>query len=839
MNVEEIEQRDGIRFSWNVWPSSKSESQKLVIPIGCLYSPLHQTGLHPINYEPLLCSRSPCRAALNPYCQVDVSSKIWTCCFCLQRNTFPTQYKDISMTMLPAEVMPIYSTIDYMAPGSMRLQQQGSGASPIFFFIVDTCMDTSELQALKAALAISISLLPPKSLVGLVTFGTMVHVHELGFTEIPKSFVFKGSKDYNQIQIQEVLGLLPSSGGAGGGSTSTTNAPSSIAGRNSSIQPNPLAYRFIVPLEHCEFTLSQLIEQLQTDPWPVDGDKRPVRASGTALSISLSILETLFPNCPVRTMLFIGGACTVGPGMIVGVELKESIRSHHDIDIENVKYYKKACNFYEGLAKRAANCGHTVDILVGSLDQTGISEMRSVPNYTGGCLLMSEGFATNIFQQSCQRIFRYEDEREGALGSANKSSLNNSDSNPSHPPPNSPSSTNQKRLSMTFNGVLDVMVSKELRINGLIGPAISAQRKLQPNSISDTDIGIGGTHEWKLCGLNPNSTYGLYFEVISSGPVAPQSRAHIQFQVSYVNSSGERRLRVTTVARPLADPGAPEIALSFDQEAAAVLMARLAVYKAEHNEDNGADILRWLDRLLIRICQKYGDYRREDPSSFRLGEHFSLYPQFMFHLRRSQFLHVFNNSPDETAFYRHTLNKESTINSLIMIQPTLISYALNQPPQPVLLDSLSIRPDAILFLDSYFHLVLFHGSHIAQWRDQEYHLKAEYSNLKALLEAPPADASEILNERLPIPIFVVCDQGGSQARFLISKLNPSMTHVSQQPSSSSMGGGYGQALPGISAQQSSSGVGVGMQSSQAIFTDDVSLQVFLDHLKKLAVTATV
>jgi protein transport protein SEC23 len=25
----------------------------------------------------------------------------------------------------------------------------------------------------------------------------------------------------------------------------------------------------------------------------------------------------------------------------------------------------------------------------------------------------------------------------------------------------------------------------------------------------------------------------------------------------------------------------------------------------------------------------------------------------MFHLRRSQFLQVFNNSPDETAFYRY------------------------------------------------------------------------------------------------------------------------------------------------------------------------------------------
>lgn len=51
-------------------------------------------------------------------------------------------------------------------------------------------------------------------------------------------------------------------------------------------------------------------------------------------------------------------------------------------------------------------------------------------------------------------------------------------------------------------------------------------------------------------------------------------------------------------------------------------------------------------------CQKFGEYSKDDPNSFRLPENFSLYPQFMYHLRRSQFLQVFNNSPDETSYYR-------------------------------------------------------------------------------------------------------------------------------------------------------------------------------------------
>jgi len=44
-----------------------------------------------------------------------------------------------------------------------------------------------------------------------------------------------------------------------------------------------------------------------------------------------------------------------------------------------------------------------------------------------------------------------------------------------------------------------------------------------------------------------------------------------------------------------------------------------------------------------------------------------------------------------------------------MIQPTLTSYSFNGPPQPVLLDSQSIQKDVILLLDTFFHILIFHG----------------------------------------------------------------------------------------------------------------------------------
>ena len=75
-----------------------------------------------------------------------------------------------------------------------------------------------------------------------------------------------------------------------------------------------------------------------------------------------------------------------------------------------------------------------------------------------------------------------------------------------------------------------------------------------------------------------------------------------------------------------------------------------------------------------------------------------------------------------------------------MIQPTLMSYAIDQSPQPVLLDSVSIKPDVVLLLDTFFHILIFHGETVAQWRKAGYQDQEGYENLKELLEMPVSDA---------------------------------------------------------------------------------------------------
>jgi protein transport protein SEC23 len=246
--------------------------------------------------------------------------------------------------------------------------------------------------------------------------------------------------------------------------------------------------------------------------------------------------------------------------------------------------------FYENLAKRVSQNGHIVDIFAGCLDQVGLLEMRGLSNCTGGHMILTDSFTSSMYKQSFVRIFN-KDEHDNLL--------------------------------MAFNANLEVLTTKELKVTGLIGHAVSNNKKSV--SVGETECGIGNTCSWKMCGIDPESSYGIYFEIAGQGgpnqmQAGPQ-KGMMQFLTYYQHSSGQFHLRVTTVARNLSGPsGDPAIAQSFDQEAAAVLMSRIAVFKAE--VDDGPDVLRWVDRMLIRLCSRFAEYRKDDPSSFRYVIHF-------------------------------------------------------------------------------------------------------------------------------------------------------------------------------------------------------------------------
>jgi len=120
-----------------------------------------------------------------------------------------------------------------------------------------------------------------------------------------------------------------------------------------------------------------------------------------------------------------------------------------------------------------------------------------------------------------------------------------------------------------------------------------------------------------------------------------------------------------------------------------------------------------------------------------------------------------------------------------------------------------VRPDVVLLLDTFFQVIVFHGETIALWRDQKYHEQPEHAAFRDLLAAPKEEAIQLMESRFPVPRYVVCDQHKSQARFLLAKVNPSVTHNNMDGS-----------------------------GTAPVFTDDVSYHVFMESLLLLAVQSS-
>ncbi|PWA65142.1 Gelsolin domain-containing protein [Artemisia annua] len=633
---------DAVRMTWNTWPRSKVEASKCVIPLAASISPIHYHPNVVTNpYAPLRCKT--CAAVLNPFARVDFTALIWICPFCFQRNHFPHHFSGISETNVPAELYPQYTTIEY----ADVMVRNTDVIPPVYLFVVDCCMIEEELAFAKSALQQALEFLPENALVGFVSFGTQVQVYELGYGDMSKVYVFRGSKEMTKEQVLDQLGLsmVRRVGGVGQGFQNGGGVMSSGVSR------------FLLPASEGAYVIHSLLEELGTDQWPVAPGNRALRCTGVALSVAAGLLGACLPGTGARIVALVGGPCTEGPGSIISKDLSDPVRSHKDLDKDAAPYFRKAVQFYEELAKQMVSQGHVLDLFASALDQVGVAEMKVIIERTGGLVVLAESFGHSVFKDSFKRVFE----------------------------------NGEESIGLAHNGTLEINCSKDIKIQGIIGPCTSLEKK--GPAVASTTIGQGNTTAWKLCGLDKDTCLTVFFDISSTD---------------------------------------------------------------------------------------------KDPSG-----------------------NVFNNSPDETAYFRMMLNRESITNATVMIQPSLISYSFNSLPAPALLDVASIAPDRILLLDSYFSVVIFHGMTIAQWRNLGYQNQPEHQAFAQLLQAPHDDAELIIRERFPVPRLVVCDQHGSQARFLLAKLNPSATYNNE--------------------------VAAGMD---VIFTDDVNLQVFFEHLQKLAVQSS-
>jgi protein transport protein SEC23 len=153
--------------------------------------------------------------------------------------------------------------------------------------------------------------------------------------------------------------------------------------------------------------------------------------------------------------------------------------------------------------------------------------------------------------------------------------------------------------------------------------------------------------------------------------------------VTYKWSDNVVRTRVSTWRLEyLRENQIAELGKRFDEQAAAVMLARMVSRKTE--VEDTLEVKKWVDRLLLKFSVRFAFFNRNDKGSFRLPPALKHFPQFIYHLRRSAFINPFGSPPDQSIYVKTCMQRESVPNCMVMIQPALLSYSPGESePVPV------------------------------------------------------------------------------------------------------------------------------------------------------------
>ena len=486
--------------------------------------------------------------------------------------------------------------------------------------------------------------------------------------------------------------------------------------------------------------LINIIDSLEMDYWTTPDNSRAQRSTGKAIEFTLDLLS----YCQVlstRILLFTSGPCTQSEGKIVELKFSNFIRKH--LDLEEDKEVKQmsevATKYYSSLAKRAIVLNSTFDIFAYSLDQFGLFEMRDLVLKTGGLVVLNEEFKQDHFEKNIVKYF-----------------VRNQDD----------------CLNVHSRAVITINHSNHVKLCGGIGNFSSLNTK--PKNHGENKIGETNTNSWYAGGIDYLASYLFFFEITAKNNNNKAYRsgqnAYIQFQTKYLNSSGEARIRVVTMERSFLKLTKPLEMLDYlDQFSIISTYSKLSAFRSL--KQDSFFVRRYLDKKLINILKTF-KLNNEIPP------HLNLLPQYFYYLRKSSFVIKFASSLDEMVYYRHAILRQNTDNTLVMIQPQIIEYSLNnEEPVPVLPDIDCLKNDVILLADTYFNIIIWKGQTIKAWVDEGYHLKEGYEHIGELVKMPEEDMKFIIEERLIIPNKIEAYFGSPTERFLKSKLNPENKEV--------------------------------------------------------------
>lgn len=334
--------------------------------------------------------------------------------------------------------------------------------------------------------------------------------------------------------------------------------------------------------------------------------------------------------------------------------------------------FTSAKAFYDGLIPVCVRSSSSITLFAFSNDQFGFAEMKDLITKTGGFASSHELFSGNVFKDSFKNYFS-----QNEYGFIDKS----------------------------FGGRLEVSVSKGMRIQGIVGACISDGAKTP--SCSDIVVGEGGTTSWYLGTVDKNSCYALVLENDRLDDLDLKDKNFIiQFRAYYKNAYGQLKLRITTISRRFGTINKENYSAGFDQEAAIVMTARVAMSLSGMMDQK--EVTKWIDKRLIKLYHRFGEFNRGYANTFKITDNFTLVPQFFYYLRKSTFILNFAISVDEMWYTKMIFLRENIANSLVMIQPSLLEYNCElEYPEPALCDISSLKDESIILFDTYFNVVVW------------------------------------------------------------------------------------------------------------------------------------
>lgn len=356
--INKIEEVDGIRLTWNIWPVTSTKTD--IVPIACLYN-IHQQCLT-LPYEPIPCQG--CKSILCKYSIVDYGIKTWICGFCNAKNMLPPHARDITPENTLPELMDENSTVNY-------LLSKTSTFSPIFILLIDICTyDTERHELMKRGLLHTIDKIPNDASICLILFGSNINLISFADEEIKSIYQFSGKNTYSKEMLLKFnLGDI----------------------RN-----------FLVKKDEKLEEIVSIIENLEPDPFPVLHGYRPLRCTGSAVSFAASLIEGPFNDNCVKYMIFKQGPCTYGPGKAASLEIAES--TFERLDLES------ATTYFKTLGEKFNTFGHSVDIVAETIADIGLDQLKPLITMTGGCLIMAQDFDEDIKMKSLDKMFERNEE---------------------------------------------------------------------------------------------------------------------------------------------------------------------------------------------------------------------------------------------------------------------------------------------------------------------------------------------------------------------------------------------------------------------------------------------